>query len=461
MPQHSVDIAIIGAGSAGISAFKLLRKHKADVVLIDGGPLGTTCARVGCMPSKALVEIAGRYAGALSLKKRGVLGCDCNSAVDGGVVMQEVRRLRDHFSNGLRDQVLQFGPGKFLQGYARFLDADTLEVAGERIQARSIILATGSRPSLPGSLQNLSQLLLNSESFFELDAIPAELAVVGLGSVGLELGQACGILGAKVWGVDLQQRLGCLTDPAAIREACTSLGQSMDVSLGHHPVLQQRAGRLEVRYADQCITPGQVLLSAGRTTNLDDIGLDSLLRANHIDAHSLQLGNLPIFVAGDCTGQRALLHEAVDEGQIAAINALNYPRVRHYQRRVPLQITFTRPQLACVGMSYAELDIHSALIAEVSLAQQGRVVLSGGGDGVLRLYACSSGKLMGAELVSPQAEHLAHIVAAWLSAGFSVDDALRQPFYHPTLEEALRSALIQLQRKLGDYHDDQPDLSFL
>lgn len=203
-------------------------------------------------------------------------------------------------------------------------------------------------------------------------------------------------------------------------------------------------------------------MASGRRQNIDRLGLTALMQRRQLDAGSLQLGELPVFVAGDSAGRQALLHEAIDDGQIAAANALAYPDTRRYRRRVPLQVTFTQPQLATVGLTYSQLDIHRTLIGEAPLASQGRAVLGGGSEGVLRLYAqADSGRLLGAELVAPQAEHMAHGIAAWLSAGLSVVEALRLPFYHPTLEEGLRTALMQLARRLPDALGAGPPLAVL
>ena len=456
MFSSNVDVAIIGAGSAGISAQKLIRQHTDNYLLIDKGELGTSCARVGCMPSKALVEMARQYHELSVLKSRGLILDGPQAQIDGRAVMTEVRRLRDYFSDGMRQQTLRVGARHLLRGRARLIDANTIDVDGKRITARTIIVAVGSRPVLPPLWQSMAPRLLDSDRFFELAALPQKLAVIGLGSIGLELGQACALLGGRVFGVDTQQRLGCLTDPAAIRYACKALSGQMSLSLGHSPSLLDHGTEFEVRYADQCQRSEQVLISAGRRDNLDLLDMESLFVGRNINPASMQLGELPVFVAGDSAGAPALVHEAIDEGQIAARNALDYPKVRAYQRRVPLQITFTQPQLATVGSLYAELDIHSALVAEVPLESQGRLMLAGGGCGVLRIYADRSGKLLGAELVSPDAEHLAHIIAVWLTAQWSVSDALQQPFYHPTLGEALRTALLQLAGKLGFSQDNQP-----
>ena len=459
MSVSNVDVAIIGAGSAGVSAQKLIRQHTDDYLLIDKGNLGTTCASVGCMPSKALVEMARQYHELNTFIVRGLLAGDHQFPVDGQAVMEEVRHLRDHFSDGMRQQTLQLGERHLLRGSARLLDANTIDVDGKRITARVIILAVGSRPAFPAAWKGMAKRLLTSDNFFDMTTLPRQLAVLGLGSIGLELGQACALLGSHVVGADTQQQLGCLSDPAAIRFAGKALKQFMSISLGHSTQLVDQGAGFDVRFADECHRTDHVLVSTGRRDNLDHLDMANLLTGRSIDPASLQLGDLPIFVAGDSAGGQALLHEAIDEGQIAARNALAHPHVRTYQRRVPMQITFTRPQLATVGRRYADLDVHKILIAEVALEGQSRLRLAGCGCGVIRLYASSSGKLLGAELVNSQAEHLAHIIAAWLTAGWSVDDALRQPFYHPTLEESLRSALMKLAKKLGATHGHQPCLT--
>ena len=186
--EREVDVAIIGAGSAGLTAWSQVRRRTDSWVLIDGGEPGTTCARVGCMPSKALIQIAEDMARREVLAKEGIEG-GAALRVDRAAVMERVEDLRDLFV----DQVLatsidEFSPEQFIESHARFRSPAELEVEGGRVRARRVIIATGSRPVVPGPWQAFGDRVLTTDDIFELDDLPDRMAVIGLGVIGLELG---------------------------------------------------------------------------------------------------------------------------------------------------------------------------------------------------------------------------------------------------------------------------------
>lgn len=231
--QDHVDVAIIGAGSAGLSALRQVRKVTDNYLLIDPGPLGTTCARVGCMPSKALIHIANAYHRRHTFAETGISGAE-HLRCDIPAVLRHVRTLRDRFTAGRH-------------------------------------------------------------------------------SFGADGASAC------------------------------------------------------------------------------------------------------------------------------------------YCRRPPLRIVFSDPQCAVVGQSFSVLRDTRIVIGRVDFRQQARAMIEGRNSGVLRLYAeASSGRILGAEMVAPEAEHLAHLLAACIHANMTVQYALQLPFYHPTLEEGLRTALRDAAKQLRE-----------
>jgi dihydrolipoamide dehydrogenase len=163
------------------------------------------------------------------------------------------------------------------------------------------------------------------------------------------------------------------------------------------------------------------------------------------DPRTTRCGDLPVFLAGDASGHLPLLHEAADEGRIAGQNAMLFPDLAARERRTPLAIAFTAPQMAAAGRRHAELDVDAIEIGEAGFEDQGRAVVMGENQGLVRLYAERQGaRLVGAELFAPHAEHLAHLLAWAIQQGMRVPDVLRLPFYHPVLEEGLRTALREL-----------------
>lgn len=463
MPRK-VDVAILGAGTAGLAARAQIRHSTDNYVLINGGKAGTTCARVGCMPSKVMIQIADDFHRRHIFNRHGIDGGD-QLKIDVPEAMEHVRDLRDIFVDrvlaGTTDQM----GDEYIAGYARFVAPNQLDVDGVRIEASKIIIATGSTPIVPAAWREFEDRVLTSDTIFEQRDLPNSIAVVGLGVVGLELGQAMARMGSTVTGIDRLQQIGGLSDPEVNRCAVDLFSKEFDLWLGEKAELRAVGGMIEVRSGDRQVTVERVLASMGRRPNLQNLGLEKLgieLDARGVpvyDPSTMQIGDLPVFLAGDVDSDRAVLHEASDEGRIAARNA-TADKITPFQRRVPLGITFTDPNLAVVGRRYQDLDPEQIAVGTVRLGPVGRALIMGRNKGMLRVYAQrGTGRLLGAEMVCPGGEHLAQLLALALQQQLSVVDLLRLPFYHPTLEEALQSALKDLRDNL--YPDPPPyELSF-
>jgi len=164
-----------------------------------------------------------------------------------------------------------------------------------------------------------------------------------------------------------------------------------------------------------------------------------------------------VFLAGDANGEVALLHEAADEGYIAGVNA-TAREIECFRRRTPLAIVFCDPEVAVVGARYAQLDPARTAIGEASFERQGRAVTAQKNHGLMRLYADrDTGTLLGAEMCVPAAEHMAHVLGLAISRKLTVQDVLGMPFYHPVLEEGMRSALRELAAQISS--ERVPDLA--
>ncbi len=183
------DVAIIGAGTAGMSAYREAAQYTDRIALIDAGPLGTTCARVGCMPSKLLIAAAEAAHAGTKAPLFGVRYAE--PSIDGKAVMSRVRNERDRFVGFVEEAVLGFEKGELIREYARFEDDHTLRLSsGRKIAARSIVIATGSRPAIPKALFCAGERLIVNDDVFDWTVLPGSVAVFGAGVIGLELGQA-------------------------------------------------------------------------------------------------------------------------------------------------------------------------------------------------------------------------------------------------------------------------------
>jgi len=454
MKTVHTDVAVIGAGSAGLSAYRAAKAAGASAVLIEGGPHGTTCARVGCMPSKLLIAAAEAAHAAAHTAPFGV-HIDGVIRIDGREVMQRVKRERDRFVGFVVDSVEAIAAEDRLTGYARFVDDGLLEVDGHtRVRARSVVLATGSSPVLPPLYWALGDRAIVNDDVFQWSDLPRRVAVVGAGVIGIELGQALARLGVEVTVIGARGRVGPLTDPAIKAYAKDTLGTSF--RLETHATVEAAAREgdaVRIRFRSDAgeqieDTYDYVLVTAGRKPNLERLGLNntSLVLDGYgvpvYDPLTLQAGTHPVFIAGDANGVLPLLHEAADEGRSAGANAARFPDVVPLIRRAPIAVLFSDPGIAMVGARHADLAPDTFVTGEVSFEDQGRSRVMLRNRGLMHVYVeRNSRRFLGAEWIGPDAEHIAHLLAWALQMKLTVDAMLEMPFYHPVVEEGVRTAL--------------------
>lgn len=459
MEHREVEVAIIGAGSAGLYALSQVRRSGKSFVLINGGPAGTTCARVGCMPSKALIQVAEDYHRRSTLGRYGVDGHE-ELSLELPEALGYVQDLRDTFVDRVVSNSTDQMGDEFIAGYARFLGPDSLEVEGRlRIRARRIIIATGSRPIVPEPWRRFGERILTTDTLFEQEDLPRSLAVIGLGTIGLELGQSLHRLGVEVSGLDQLATIGGIQDPEVAKSALGIFSREFPLFLGQPAEISEEGDQLQVSAGDRVVRVERVLCCIGRRPNLDRLGLENLPVAldergiPRFDPHTMQIGALPIFIAGDATGERPLLHEAADEGRIAGYNATRDESTA-FRRKVPLLINFSDPNICAVGERWNALDPERTAVGQVNFAPVGRALIMGKNRGILRLYAeHQSGRLLGAEMVAPKGENLAHLIGWSIEQRLTVGQMLRLPFYHPVIEEALQAALYDLYAKIDAKND--------
>ncbi|KQP76474.1 pyridine nucleotide-disulfide oxidoreductase [Methylobacterium sp. Leaf111] len=456
MRERSCDIAVIGAGTAGLAALRAARDRDADAVLIEAGPGGTTCARVGCMPSKLLITAANA---AHAARHADVFGIDAGSVrVDGPRVMARVRRERDRFVAGVRAGVDELPAEIRIAGRARFTGPDTLAVDDHTaLRFRAAIVATGSSPAVPEPLRDLGDRLLTSDTVFEIPDLPESLAVLGGGAVGLELAQAMARLGVAVTLFDPGTHLASLRDDGLAETARRLFGAEMTLRLGCRVTEGDRAPEgVRLTWTDAAGATGtgtfaRVLAAAGRPPNVRHLGLEAagLSLDEHgmpaFDARSLLCAGGPVFLAGDANADRPVLHEAARQGRIAGANAARLVASGRHAVEAPrrwtnLAMVFTEPQTASVGAPYDPADA-TLVRGSVDFGDQGRARIMAENAGALHLYADRSGTLRGAEMLGPACEHLAQFLALAIADGLTAEALLDRPIYHPTVEEGLKTAL--------------------
>lgn len=469
MKDMTVDVAVIGAGTAGMAAFRAARLAGARVVLIESGEFGTTCARVGCMPSKLLLAAANGLHDARSLAARGIEGTHALE-VNREHALDYVRRERDHFVKSVLEEVESFPADCIVRGQARFESPTRLMVGDDRrIEAARVVIATGATPSVPDELKVFGDKLITSDDLFELHALPSKIAVFGAGPIALELGQALARLDVEVFVFGKGGSVAALTD-APVRDALSAAladefyfdpdakfdGMSLEDDL---PTLRFTSPEGEPRTERFDL----VLAATGRAPNLKALALEQAGIALNdkgvplFDETTMQCGDSTIFIAGDCDGRRPWLHDAADEGKLAGDNAARFPNVQAIKRKVPFSLVFCEPQVVIVGASYDDLEKQMTVTGEASFEDQGRSRVMRQNRGLLHIYAdAKTGKLRGAQGCGPAMEHLGHLLAWALQLELTLDETLKLPFYHPVVEEGLRSALKDADTKCYEQRSETP-----
>jgi len=347
----------------------------------------------------------------------------------------------------------------------RFVADHRLETeSGEQIEAQRIVIATGSRPAIPGFLRAAEDRLLSNDDLFELDTLPESVVVFGPGVIGLELGQALHRLGVRIRMFGIGGAVGPLQDSEVRASALKAFSNEypLDADAQVDSVERTDSG-VTVGFKDQSGTLQNetfeyLLAATGRRPNVDQLGLENTSLTlddqgiPHFDSATLQCGDSAIFIAGDANNHLPLLHEASDEGRIAGNNAGRYPDLRAGHRTTPLAVVFSDPQIATLGISASKIRQYKQdqiACASFAFSDQARAKVLNRTEGMMKAWADKhSGKLLGAELVGPDVEHLAHLLAWAVEQKLTVERLLEMPYYHPVLEEGVRSLLRDLKHAM-------------
>lgn len=444
-----IDVAIIGAGTAGLSARPEVAKVTDSYRVFDPGPLGTTCARTGCMPSKAFIQSAHDFHRRHAFPALGLEAAKDVSANTASVLAQ-TRELRDDLSGGVLTGMDDWSDPHLVRHAVEFKEDGTLHAGDQIFRPRATVIATGTRPVVPDDWRDtLGDRVLTTETFFDLPDLPRRIAVIGLGPVGLELGQAMARLGVEVTGFDPSATLGGISD--SVLQDCldASIGRELRIVRAAADPRMADDGSVIMSWNGDEITVDLVLAAMGRTSNIESLKLERIGFEIRDDGHpalprgQLNVPGTSVYFAGDVSGAPALLHEAADEGRVAGFHAARRQDAT-FSRRVPLGIVFTDPQIASVGATLNDLQKDGADVAvgSASFESAGRMRLARGSGGAVRIYADkATARLCGAAIMAPEAEHIAHLLAFAICNEANLKDLLRMPFYHPTHEEVLRRAI--------------------
>ncbi len=450
------NLVVIGAGTAGLVTAAGAAGLGAKVALIDRGLLGGDCLNVGCVPSKALIASARRAAWHRTSTEFGVRAGSLD--VDFAEVMQRMRRLRAGISpHDSAERFSKLGVDVYF-GQGTFTSSHSVEVAGQTLQFRKAVIATGARAAelpIPG-LKEAGYL--TNESLFSLTDLPKRLIVIGGGAIGCEMAQSFARFGSAVSLIEMAPHILIREEHDAAMIVQRSLqrdGVQMVVNAKVIRVELQGSEKVvvvEQNHQERRIIGDEILVGTGRTPNVAGLGLD----AGGVQAHPqkgievndrLQTTNRNIYAAGDVCSQYKFTHSADFLARIVIQNALFYGRAKASSLIIPW-CTYTAPEIAHVGIYPEEARQQGTKLQSFTLpfSELDRAILEGEEEGFVRIH-CRKGsdRILGATIVAPYAGDLIAEIVMAMKHGIGLRKIASVIHPYPTQAEAIR--------KLGDQYN--------
>ena len=443
--MEQFDIIVIGAGPGGYPAAIRAAQLSASVAIIEKEQLGGTCLNWGCIPTKALIAAADTFS---KIKHAGKFGINVTGAtVDYAAMIGHKNKVVGQLRGGIGSLLTGNGVKTFT-GTASFVDRNTVEVAGTRIGAKKIIIATGSTSAMPGFLPK-HERVVESRRFLEIDKLPASLIVLGGGFIGCELACMAAMLGVKVTIVELLEDILLLLDPDVRREVRANMEKELGIRVLTGQALEKiTADSKAVRgnFGDEVLTADLLLSAVGRKPVTDGLKLENAgLKTSERgfietdDYCRTKVAN--IFAIGDVTGKIQLAHYATAQGVAAAENAVNTKPHTH-DTLVP-NVIFTAPEVGTVGLSEDDAKKQNRTIktGKFRFAGLGKGLASGETVGFVKwIVDAGTDQLLGAAAVGAHATELIAEATAVIRSESTVAELGRTIHAHPTFSESWMEA---------------------
>ena len=452
----TLDLLVIGAGPGGyVAAIRAAQLGLSVACAEKEAKLGGTCLRIGCIPSKALLESSERYRAAKEDN------ADHGIVADSiGLNLDQMLARKDQVVNGLTAGIaglLKKNKVSHLSGHATFVgktdEGFQVKVGESVVTAKKVVIATGSTAaSLPGVEEDGDRIGCSTAAL-KYSAVPETMVVIGAGAIGLELGSVWSRLGAKVTVLEYLPRIlpGC--DAAVAKEAKKILvKQGLEFKLGVRVTGAKKKGKKCVVAIEgqDSITCDRVLVSVGRRPHTQGLGLDAIgLETGPrgfipVNAH-FETGTPGVFAIGDVIHGPMLAHKAEEDG-VACVEGI-VTGYGHVDYALVPSIVYTEPEVASVGKTEEQLKEEGVPYnsGRFRFSANGRALAQGHTDGFTKILAHKeTDRILGVHILGPHAGELIAEAAAAMSFGASAEDLARTCHAHPTLAEALKEAALDV-----------------
>jgi dihydrolipoamide dehydrogenase len=447
---EQADLVVIGGGPGGYSAAIRASQLGRSVTLVERGDIGGVCLNVGCIPSKALIELSNRFHELDGLAKRGVVTEDAH--IDPIALSQTVTGSVERLTSGVR-QLLKAADVEIVEGEASFVGPNEVRIRAahetSRIKFKDCILATGSSPRELDGFAVDHQRVLDSTDLLFSPVVRRDLIVIGGGYIGIELGSAHARLGTKVTILEMAPEILMGVEPEIQRTLRGVLKQmGVEVHTGIAVKGFKIAGDavvVEIQNGSDSkeIRAGSVAVMVGRVPNLGpDLGLGEAgvtIGADQrvIVDEQMRTANPHVFAIGDIVPGPMLAHKAYYEAKVAAEVAAGHAAGN--DATVIPAVIFTEPEVASAGLGEQEARTRhgdNVVVARFPYRANGRAIVLGAAVGEVKLIALKDSKrLLGVHIVGVDASNLISEAALAIELGATIDDLALTIHPHPTLSE--------------------------
>ena len=441
------DLVIIGGGPGGLVVASVVAQLGLKVTLVEqSGRLGGDCLHTGCVPSKSLIAMARMAQSAREGVACGLLSNMPDISFERAVEHVEgvIAKIQKHDDP---ERFREYGCDVRF-GKAVFINDHEITVGDEIIRGRRFLIATGSTPSIP-PIEGLADAgYETNETIFQLRSLPARLAIIGGGPIGVELAQAFARLGSKVTVIEMAERLLGRADAAAstaLQAALEAEGITLLLSTGVTAVRRDGDSRQLQLDNDNTVECDRLLVATGRQPSVHGLGLEQagveFDRGGITVDRRLRTTKRHIFAVGDVCGPYQFTHMAEYQAGIAIANiAFRIPKKTDY--RVVPSVVYTDPEVAMVGMTPAEADAQGIKyhVAEFPVAETDRAITDGRSIGQARILV-HKGRVAGASIVGPHAGELIHELALAMQVNAKVKHISALMHAYPTYAQINRRAI--------------------
>ena len=451
METFDYEVAVIGAGPGGYeTAIKAAQMGKKTCI-VESTYFGGTCLNVGCIPTKALIQTAELYSKIKESAKFAIEGVDADKlSVDMKKLQARKGTVVKTLVNGVKG-LLRGNKVTAIQGHASFVDAHTLAVGDEKITAENVIIATGSSVFMPPFIaQEGANNMLTSTEALDLDHVPASIAVIGGGVIGVEFAFLLNKLGSKVTVLELMDHILPMVDTEVSR-----LAQKRMTKEGITFHLGAKVGKVKdntVYYeldGKQCeVKADAVLMAVGRTPNTEGlnaegVGIEFDRKAIKTDSHMRT--NIPgVYAIGDVNGKVMLAHTASHEGMVAVANICGHDEEMRYDR-IPSCI-YLDPEIACIGLTEdqaREKYGDNLKIGKFNMVANGKSLIAGDTDGLFKvIVTADTGEILGVHLYGQHVTDMIGEISVAMNAKATAEEIIGSIHPHPTVNEALGEAFM-------------------